>query len=224
MKTKEPQYSYLLDKKNKKGLAKLGLMMSATWEKDPKKLAFVLSRYKFVSKMLEGKNDVLEVGCGDAWASRIVAQTVNKLTVSDFDHVFIEEAKKLKDELWPMDYLIHDLTQEPFDKTYDAIYLMDVFEHIDNLKEDKFLRNLIGSLKNDGCSIIGIPSLESQKNIPPEERDIGHVNCKSGQDFKKLMISYFNNVFLFSMNDEIVHTGYHKMANYLIVLCCSPKK
>ena len=30
------------------------------------------------------------------------------------------------------------------------------------------------------------------------------------------MNKYFENTFLFSMNDEIVHTGYYKMAHYLI--------
>jgi hypothetical protein len=25
---------------------------------------------------------------------------------------------------------------------------------------------------------------------------------------------------MFSMNDEVVHTGYHKMAHYLFAVCC----
>ena len=48
-KTKEEQYSYLLDLEERK----LGLMMNRVWDNDPKRLAFVLSRYKFVSKMFE---------------------------------------------------------------------------------------------------------------------------------------------------------------------------
>ena len=170
-------------------------MMNATWAKDPKRLTFVLSRYKFISKMLEGKKNVLEVGCCDAWASRIVAQTVEKLTVSDFDPVFIDEAKSIGDKSWPMDYLVHDLIENSTKNKYDAIYLVDVFEHIDSTKENLFLINLSQSLKDEGSVIIGIPSVESQEIIPPEKRDPGHVNCKSGEDFKKLLMVYIH-VFL----------------------------
>jgi hypothetical protein len=36
---------------------------------------------------------------------------------------------------------------------------------------------------------------------------------------KMLLELYFHNVFIFSMNDEVVHTGYYKMAHYLLALC-----
>ena len=36
------------------------------------------------------------------------------------------------------------------------------------------------------------------------------------QVLKRLMVRYFHDVFIFSMNDEVVHTGYHKMAHYLL--------
>ena len=65
------------------GLQKLGLMTSQAWYDDPKMLLFTLSRYKFVSKIFSGFKHVLEVGCGDAFSSRIVKQTVNNLDVSD---------------------------------------------------------------------------------------------------------------------------------------------
>ncbi len=218
-KTKEQQYSYLLDLNERK----LGLMMNRVWDNDPKRMAFVLSRYKFVSKMFEGYNEVLEIGCGDAWPSRIVSQSVKNLTVSDFDPVFIDDAKSRHENKWPMQYLILDLTNKPAEKTYDGIYLCDVFEHISPSDESKFLLNTLRSLNENGSLLIGIPSLESQDLILPENRDPGHVNCKSGDDLKNTLKDYYNNVFLFSMNDEIVHTGYFKMAHYLFCLCTSPK-
>jgi ubiquinone/menaquinone biosynthesis C-methylase UbiE len=62
-------------------------MNNQVWNDDPRRLVFTLARYKFVSKMLSGKQRVLEVGCGDAFASRIVKQEVAELTVIDFDPV-----------------------------------------------------------------------------------------------------------------------------------------
>jgi len=222
MKTKEPQYNSYIQLKEEKGLNKLGLMLNNVWDGDPRRLTFVLSRYKFISKMLEGKRDVLEVGCGDAWASRIVKQTVTNLTVSDFDPVFIDDAKKRDDPDWPFTYLIHDMAKVSTEKKYDAIYSADVLEHIDPKDENKFLSNICDSLKQNGIAIVGTPSLESQKYASPASK-AGHVNCKSGPEFKHLMKEYFEHVFLFSMNDEVVHTGFDKMAHYLFTLCCGVK-
>ena len=36
------------------------------------------------------------------------------------------------------------------------------------------------------------------------------------------MTHHFRNVFIFSMNDEVVHTGFYPMAHYLFALCCHP--
>ena len=110
--TKEAQYQTLLDLKNRKRLNQLGLVTNGAWDGDPRRLTFILSRYKFVAKMLNGYKNVLEVGCGDAWPARIVKQTVENLTVSDFDHVFIEHVRKKYDPDWPIDYLLHDMTKD----------------------------------------------------------------------------------------------------------------
>jgi hypothetical protein len=48
----------------------------------------------------------------------------------------------------------------------------------------------------------------------------GHVNCKTMPDLKALMQRFFHNVFMFSMNDEVVHTGFYPMAHYLLGVAC----
>ncbi len=53
-----------------------GPWISKSMMVDPKHLAFVLSRYKFVAKMLEGRSSVLEVGGGCVW--RIYCSTVRR--------------------------------------------------------------------------------------------------------------------------------------------------
>ena len=67
-----------------------------------------------------------------------------------------------------------------------------------------------------------MPSLESQAYAKPISR-AGHVNCKSGEELRADARRYFRNVFLFSMNDEVLHTGFAKMAHYLFIVCCGPK-
>ena len=50
------------------------------------------------------------------------------------------------------------------------------------------------------------------------------VNCKDGDDFKAAMEKWFGHVFMFSMNDEVVHTGFSPMAHYIFGVGCSLKE
>ena len=218
-KTQESQYGLCLDYYRERGLEELGLMTSQAWYDDPKRLTFTLSRYKFVAKMFAGRRHVLEVGCADAFATRIVVQEVEKVTATDFDPIFIEDAKKRMNDRWRFECVVHDMLAGPMPGSYDGIYALDVLEHIEAEHEDRFIRNMIAGLDVQGAILLGMPSIESQDYASPISKE-GHVNCKSMPDFKGLMKNYFNNVFMFSMNDEVVHTGYHKMAHYLFALGC----
>ena len=221
--TKEPQYNILFDTAKKHGVSKFGLMSNESWNEDPKRTLFTLARYKFVAKLLAGKNNVLEVGCADAFGTRIVQQHTEKVTAVDFDPVFIEDAVSRLNPSWPMTLFVHDLISAPVPNgPYDAAYCLDVFEHISPNDEKLFLTNLMLSVNATAPIIIGIPSLESQIYASPQSKH-GHVNCKSGDELKSFLETYFHNVFIFSMNDEVVHTGFYKMANYLLALCCTPK-
>ena len=99
-KSREPQYQSLIEKFDEKGLESLGLMTSQAWDDDPKRLAFTLARYKFVAKMLSGRRHVLEVGCADAFGTRVVRQEVKELTAVDFDPVFIEDVNRRMRPNW----------------------------------------------------------------------------------------------------------------------------
>lgn len=221
--TKEPQYNRILAYRQERGLESLGLMTSQAWYDDPKRLTFTLARYKFVAKMFAGRRHVLEVGCADAFGTRIVVAEVQKLTATDFEPHFIEDVQQRASQRWPFESLVHDMMSGPMPGAYDSAYALDVLEHIRPEDEDTFLRNMIAPLEAQGVVILGMPSLESQEYASPISKE-GHVNCKTMPDFKALMERYFENVFMFSMNDEIVHTGYHKMAHYLIALCCTKKE
>lgn len=220
--TREPQYQRSLDILREQGLTPLGLMANQAWQDDPKHLLFTLSRYKFVSKMLAGREHVLEVGCADAWATRIVVQTVTKLTATDFDPVFVEDVRKRMDDRWQFDVQQHDLLTGGLPCEFDAAYALDVIEHIHPKDELIFTSNILKSLKPHGSLLLGCPSLQSQDYASPPSK-AGHVNCKTGETMHELLSRFFHNVFIFSMNDEVVHTGFHPMAHYIIGLGCTRK-
>jgi hypothetical protein len=188
----------------------LGPMASQSWYDDPRHLGFVLARYKFVAKMLEGTRHVAEIGCGDGFGARIVKQTTRNLDLYDFDPAFKPD-------------FVHDIVQAPLPNLYDAVFMLDVFEHIHPKDELKVLDNVCASLRTQGVFIVGVPSLESQSYASARSK-AGHVNCKTGNDVRALMRDYFANVFLFGMNDEVLHTGFSPMCHYLFALCCTPLK
>lgn len=212
---REPQYASLFEPRT----ARLGAMAAEAWERDPKHLLFTLARYKFVAKMLAGRARVLEVGCGDAFASRLVRQTVGSLTAVDFDPVMVAAAQECQSSSWPIELRRHDLlTEGPVSGDYDAAYALDVLEHVWPCDEAAFLREIVGSLGNSPAMlIIGTPSRESQAYASPISR-AGHVNCKSGPELVEALRPWFPTVLSFSMNDEVVHTGFSGMAHYLFAV------
>jgi 2-polyprenyl-3-methyl-5-hydroxy-6-metoxy-1,4-benzoquinol methylase len=220
--TVEPQYEDCLEVEAKYGRAQFGVMSNQVWHDDPKRLVFLLSRYKFVGKMVAGRKKVLEVGCADAFGTRVVQAEVGRVTAIDIDPLFIADAKERQDPKWRMNLDVHDMLSGPYPGDFDAAYSLDVLEHIPPEDETRFLANVVASLKPEGTLIIGMPSLTSQDYASPQSK-IGHINCKHAPDIKALMERFFHNVFMFSMNDEVVHTGFYPMAHYYFALCCGKR-
>ena len=194
----------------------LGSYSSYSWTNDPKHLVFSLARYKFVSKILNGKNKVLEIGAGDGFKSKIVDDTVKKLDLCD-----VTNSSKMEYENYSLNknkYFLHDFIKEPTKNKYDAIYSLDVIEHINKKKCNSFIKNIKKSLKPRGVLILGTPSLSSQKYASKYSKKF-HVNCFDKKELHEYLDKYFANVFSFGMNDEVVHTGYDKMCHYIFAIC-----
>lgn len=200
----------------------MGVAASYSWLDDPKRLGFSFARYKFVSKMLDGYSNVLEAGCADGFASRIVAQAVGKLVAVDIVDAYIESARRTASGRWPIDFRCHDMLKGPVAGTFDGAYSLDVLEHIPASDERRFLENMIASLTPQGLCIVGMPSLQSQVYASKLSKQ-NHVNCKDQRDFKSLMKTYFHTVLAFSANDEVIHTGYHAMSHYNLMVCTGKK-
>ena len=220
----EKQYSQYFTNRDSIGNEVLGSMATDRWRSDSKLLGVTLSRYKFVSKMFTNFESVLEIGAADGWYSRLVFNEVKKLTLSDFDEIWLDDFKS--QDIYrgsETEYLIHDFVSSPLKLRFDGIYGLDVLEHIKPTDQANFLANVCASISPQGVAIFGMPSAESQI-YASEGSKAGHVNCQSGEELRDNLKKHFENVFIFSMSDEVVHTGFLPMAHYLIALCTGPLK
>ena len=222
VKTIKAQYNLLVELAEQEGLQQMGLMSNQVWRDDPRRLGFVLARYKFVAKMFIGCRRVLEVGCADAFGTRVVRQEVPEVVATDFDPVFIEHNLARPEPHWPIAYKVHDMVAGPLAESFDGAFALDVLEHIPPCDESRFVKNIAASLAPHGACILGSPSIQSQPYASPQSK-AGHVNCKDAEELRALMRQSFHNIFIFSMNDEMVHTGFSPLAHYLFALCCNRK-
>ena len=217
------RYVSVSDFLKKKDKITLGPNNSAIFLKDPKWFSFLFARYKFVSKMIINKRRVAEFGSAEGFAASIVAKEVNSLDLYDFHKNHYSVSKKFNKFQKNINVYNKDILSLNGKIKYDAIYSLDVLEHIDKKQENDFFEIIVKSLNFDGVSIIGTPSLEFQKYTSDENKK-SHINCKTFEQLNSLCAKFFYNTFMFSMNDEYIHTGHKKMASYFICICSMPKK
>ena len=204
---------------NTLGPVMLGPSASHAWRTDPRRFPITLARYKHVAKLLAGKQRALEVGCGDGYNGRIVLQTVPSLHGVDISAVQIAWAQAhARRERLNATYAVADVLAAPIAGSYDAMFSLDVIEHIPPELESTFLRNLVAPLDRDAVGIVGTPNIHSEAHASRWSRE-GHINLKSADTLRAALEPFFQNVFVFSMNDEVLHTGFYPMAHYLFALC-----
>ena len=208
----------------------LGPIYSEFLLSDPKCFGFVLARYKFAAKMLARKSSILEVGCGEGVGAMMMAcETGAQVTGIDFDADQIAYADRhlrqpferfRPGEKGRLSFRCFDFVKGDDDLgQFDGLLSIDVIEHVPAGKEeDRFLRRCRDLLTDDGVAIIGTPN-DFASPYASERSQIGHINLYKPDRYVETLERYFRNVFLMSMNDEMVHTGYNKMAHYLMAVC-----
>jgi len=174
--------------------------------------------------MLAGKSSVLDIGCGDGFGIRVVLQEVEVVHGIDFDPLFIEWAREQAErEGLNCTFSVLDITQEAPKDRFDAAFSMDFIEHVQPELEHKCMENICKALEPHAICILGTPNITAKAYASPWSAH-GHVNLKSAESLEELLSRYFHNVFIFSMNDEVVHTGFYPMASYLLGIGVEVKK
>jgi len=152
--------------------------------------------------------------------SLILGSFAKKVVAVDFDERAINWAKEniIKENIafQKRDFFKNKIGE------FEAVVCTDVIEHINKNQENIFLNSILRNLKKDGFCIIGTPNITASKYACKASK-IGHINLFDAERLKKLLLKKFNNVFIFGMNDEVVHTGYYPMCHYLFALACNRK-
>ena len=202
----------------------LSPLFSQTLRNDPKWIGFTFARHKFISKMFNQMDRLLEVGCWEGVASLLIAKSCNQLVVIDYYKPHVEWANKnIAPIASNIKFLGHDILDAPIEiGTFDGAFSLDILEHIDPEQEKLYMSNICKCLNDDGAFILGTPSLEAQQYAGLGSK-LTHINCKTSEQLKELSLRFYKNVFMFGMNDEVLHTGFSPMCQYLFALCTGPK-
>ncbi len=196
------------------GSVPLGPWTSYSLLNDPKHMGFVLARYKFCAKMLEGKGLVLEVGCGDGFGTPVIAQAVKRVIAIEPETRHIKGNRRRLARIKNVEFRAMSICDTLPPEKFDGCFSIDVIEHLDRSLNKKFMENQAACLKSDGVCIIGTPNITANPYASQRSR-VQHINLQSQKTLRAMMEKYFRNVFMFGMNDEVLHTGYPAMCHYI---------
>ncbi len=202
---------------------KLGPYFSYQMLNTPRHMLFTLSRYKFAAKLLPRARNtkVLELGCQEGVGTIMLGEAGQQVLGIDFDKEAILYAQKQikKDNIT---FRYADFIGKKFGK-FSAVVSLDVIEHIRPEQEDKFLKTVCMNLDRSGFALLGTPNITA-KQYASKYSTAGHVNLYSVERLESLLRKYFENVFIFGMNDEVVHTGFYPMCHYIMAVACGLRK
>ncbi|MBU1173412.1 MAG: class I SAM-dependent methyltransferase [Proteobacteria bacterium] len=214
VKNTEDHWQSVMDYIGEAKQLKLGTFFSHMMLNNPRWVLFTFARYKFASKMI-GQSpllNILDLGCNAGYGTLLFTEYGHTVTGVDSDMDAIQWAKSnLGDKA---NFIYEDFLGKCYGK-FDAVVSLDVIEHIKDGR--KYFETVISNLKEDGFCIIGTIN-ETFKPYASKIARLGHVNLFSAERLRDTARQYFKNVFLFGMNDEVVHTGLYPMCNYLFVL------
>lgn len=180
-----------------------------------------LARYKFVAKNLKKTDRVFEIGSGTGFGAQFLAQHCLFVKGIEFKKDEIARANSIKRRS-NVEYIQGDFFDLDDKEKFDVIVNLDVIEHMPEDIGEKLIAKTTNHLSKNGMMIIGTPSIYSFPYQGPQSR-AAHVKCYDQEELLKIVDRHYGRTLAFSMNDEMVHTGFSKLAWYYFVVAFYPK-
>jgi len=180
-----------------------------------------LARYKFVARQLKRTDRVLEVGCGSGLGAIFLGQHCHSVDGIDVNEQEIKEAEAVN-RRENVRFSVADYFTFKASHKYDVIVLLDVIEHMDEALGEKLIDKTADDLKENGWLVVGTPSCYSYE-YQSQFSKAAHVKLYDQAELVGLIEKHYGRCLAFSMNDEMVHTGFSKLAWYYFVLAFGPR-
>jgi cyclopropane fatty-acyl-phospholipid synthase-like methyltransferase len=192
--------------------------MEQSFLQNPLMATVKLARYKFPARLLSARDRVLDLGCGAGYGSYFYATAAREVVGLDLNPDLPRMAEHLaRDNL----RLVHgDILAPPAEiasTSFDSIVCLDVIEHFSQDDGRRIIESCSERLTDRGMLILGSPSRCSAAYRSQQSRHV-HVHEYEPDEMRELCELYFPRTLLFSMNDEVVHTGFSKMAWFYYVI------
>ena len=193
-----------------------GRYVSFWFHRTPRRVLHSQCYYKFAAHLIGSEKRVLDVGCNEGLGTYLLGKECGYAKGIDFDETAIAAATA-NFACEQVEFEEADVLTMALEQIYDAVTSFDVIEHIYPEHVSEFYQALKASITPDGLAILGTPSLVSQQFASHVSRT-GHVNIYAPDRLEAEMKEHFRHVFLFSCNDELIHTGFAPLAHYLLVV------
>jgi len=193
--------------------------LETVFMRDPLMALIKLARYKFAAKMLSKNDVVVDLGCGNGYGTYFLSKFAKQVIGIDlYANMDVVSKKMSATNVRFLGYDILDFPHpEVSQENITAVTMIDVIEHFHKADGEKVIRTYSRLLSSNGMMIIGTPSKYSEKYRSIRSKE-SHFYEYKPEELQELCQDYFGRTLMFSMNDEIIHTGFHKLAWYIYIL------
>jgi len=158
-----------------------------------------LNRYHFATQFVEGKN-VLDAACGTGYGCAILAHNAQKVTGIDISEESVDYAAQRYggDNI---SFQRASIESIPYpESTFDVVVSFETLEHVDELAQGQFMREIRRVLKPDGLLIMSTPnhSVYSKRGV-----NEFHIKELTDMEFSCLLEAQFRYVYIFSQQWEV---------------------